>query len=136
MPNGSLLKQNCPKGVMKVVSSLDSLASGICRNPLFASSLLNMVAPDNCSSVVSTCGIGFTSRRTLSLRGFKSTQIRTAPKSLGTTTIAAHQGVGSSTGDMTPKLCIRYNSVCTFALIGRGMFLGVLNANGCGFGFS
>ena len=45
MPNGSLLKQNRPYGVIKVVNSLDSVASGICQNPLLASSLLNVVTP-------------------------------------------------------------------------------------------
>ena len=46
----------------------------------------------------------------LSLRGFRSTQIHTASVSLGMITIAAHQGVDSSTGEMTPKLCICCNS--------------------------
>ena len=35
MPNGILLKQNRPKGVMKVVSRLELSAKGICQNPLF-----------------------------------------------------------------------------------------------------
>ena len=63
-------------------------------------------------------------------------QIRTAPKSLGTTTIATHQGVGSSTGEMTFKVCIHCNSVYTFVCNGRGIFLGELNVNGWGFGFN
>ena len=117
IPNGSLLKQKHPKGVIKVVSSLDSSASGICQNPLLASSLLNTVAPDSCAKVVSTFGIGCTSHKTLSFRGFKSTQIRTIPESLGTITIAAHHGVGSSTGEMTPKFSIRCSSACTLALL-------------------
>ena len=50
--------------------------------------------------------------------------MRTAPPSLGTTTIAAHQGVGAPTGDITHRLCMRCNSACTFALSGSGMFLG------------
>ena len=48
---------------------------------------IKIVAPDNCANAVSTLGIGCTSCKTLSLRGFRSVQIRTAPVSLGTTTI-------------------------------------------------
>ena len=80
MANSSLLKQNCPKGVMNVVSSLDSLAWGICQNPLFASSLLKSFASNSSTRVVSTLGIGWTSRKTFSLSGLKSTQIQTAPR--------------------------------------------------------
>lgn len=74
-----LVKQNRPNGVMNVVNSLDSLARGICQNPLFASNLLNIFAPDSCARVVSTFGMGWTSRSTLSLSGLRSTQMRTAP---------------------------------------------------------
>ena len=130
MPNGSLLKQNRPYGVINVVNNLDSGANGICQNPLLASNLLNIVAPVNCAQVVSTFGIGSFSCRTFSLRGFMSTQILTAPEAFGTTTMAAHQGVGYLTRDITPKFSIRTNSSCTFGLKGRGMFLGVLRANG------
>ena len=37
MPNGNLLKQNLPNGVMKVVRRADSFARGICQNPELAS---------------------------------------------------------------------------------------------------
>ena len=125
-----------------MVSSLDSLASGICQNPLLASSLLNLVAPVSCARVVSTFGIGCTSHRTFSFKGFMSTQIQTAPEAFGTTTIAAHQGVGSLTRDITPKpsmrcnASMRCNSACTFGLSARGIFLGVLKAKGCELGFN
>ena len=119
-----------------MVSSLDSLASGICQNPLLASSLLNLVAPVSCARVVSTFGIGCTSRRTFSFKGFMSTQIRTAPEAFDTTTIAAHQGVGSLTRDITPKPSMCCNSACTFGLSARGIFLGVLKAKGCELGFN
>ena len=111
---------------MKVVSGLESSASRIYQNLLFISSLLNIVAPDNCASVVSTLGIGCTSRKTLLLRGFRSMQIHTVAVSLGMITITTHQGVGSSTSKMTKIHC---NSVYTFVLNGRGIFLGVFNAN-------
>ena len=103
MPNGNLLKQNQPHGVINVVKSLDSLAKGICQKPLLASSLLNIVAPVIWPNVVSTFGIGCVSRKTFSLSGFISTQILTDPEALGTTTIAAHQAVGSLTRDITPN---------------------------------
>ena len=65
-----------------------------------------------------------------------STQILTAPEALGTTTIAAHQGVGSVTRDITPKLSMRCNSICTFGLKARGMFLSALKEKGVELGFS
>ena len=136
IPNGNLLKQNLPKGLMKVVSNLDSLARGICQNPLLASSLLNTVAPDNRASIVSTLGMRCTSLNTFSFSGLRLTQIRTAPESLGTTTIAAHQRVGSSTGEITPKLCMRSKSRCTFDFSGRGILRDAFRANGWLFGFS
>ena len=120
--NSSLLKQNLPKGVIKVVNNLDSLASGICQNSLLASNLLNIAAPDNCASVVSTLGIRFTSLNTFSFSGVRSIQIRTAPESLRTITIATHQWVGCSTGENTPRLCMHCNSHCTLDHSGRGIF--------------
>ena len=121
--NGSLLKQNLSKGVMKVVNNLDSSANRICQNPLLASSLLKKFAPDNCASVVSNLGMGCTSLNTFSFSGLRSTQIRTAPESLATTIIAAHQGVGCLTGEITPRLYIRCNSHLTFGRSGRGYFV-------------
>ena len=95
---------------MNVVNNLDLLASGICQNPLFASNLLKMVALVNWASVSSTLGSGWNSRSTPSFKGFKSTHICTSPEGLGTTTIPAHHGDGSSTGAMTPSDCIRRSS--------------------------
>ena len=110
MPKGSLLKWYLPTGVMKVVSGRDSGDNGICQNPLLASSLVKMVAPVSCASASSTLGIGCTSHNTLSLSGFKSTQILTAPVFFGTTTMPAHQGVGSFTFEITPRASIRVSS--------------------------
>ena len=66
MPKGTLLKQNRPMGVIKVVSRRDSFVRGICQNPELASSLVNTLAPDSWANVSSTLGRGWTSRRTLS----------------------------------------------------------------------
>ena len=52
MPNGSLLKQYRPKGVIKVVKCLDVVAKGICQKPLLVSGLLNTAAPVNWASVL------------------------------------------------------------------------------------
>ena len=79
---------------MKVVSGQDSGDSGICQNPLLASSLLKMVAPASCASASSTLGIGCTSHNTLSLSGFKSTQILTAPVFFGHNHHASTPGSG------------------------------------------
>ena len=40
IPKGTLSQQYLPNGVMKVVSNFESLLSGICQNPLLASSLV------------------------------------------------------------------------------------------------
>ena len=130
MPNGNLLKQNRPYGVINVVKSLDSVAKGICQKSLLASSLLNIVAPVSWAKVVSTFGIGCVSRKMFLLSGFISTQILTAPEALGTTTIAQHQMAGSLTRDITRKASMYCNSVCTFGLRAKGIFFGVLNAYG------
>ena len=74
---------------MKVVRWRDESASGICQNPLLASSLLNMWASDSCPRMLSTVGRGWTSRSTLVLSGFRSTQMRTDPSGLGTATMPA-----------------------------------------------
>ena len=68
----SLLKQYWLWGVIKVVSSLDLCASGICQKQLLASSLLNTLAPVNWASVSSTLGRGWSSLNTLSLLDFRS----------------------------------------------------------------
>ena len=64
------------------------------------------------------------------LRGFRSTQIRTVPSFLGTTTIPAHQGAGTSTLEMTPKDSMHDSSSFTFLRSGSGMFLGVCRVKG------
>ena len=58
MLNGCLLKQYRPNGVMNVVRSRDSSLSGICQNPLLASSLENTCAPESEAKVTSTFGRG------------------------------------------------------------------------------
>ena len=66
MPKGNRLKQNLPKGVMKVVSKADSSANGTFQKPEFASSFKNIPASDNCPRVYATEGISCHSWRTLS----------------------------------------------------------------------
>ena len=77
MPKGIRLKQNLPKGVIKVVSNADSSANGTCQNPVFASNFENILVSDNCPRLYSTEGISCRSRRTLSFNFVKSTQILT-----------------------------------------------------------
>ena len=86
---------------MKVVSKADSAANGTCQKPEFATSFENILASDNCPRVYSTEGISCCSRRTLSFSFVKSTQILTS-SFFGTTTMGAHQSVGSSTLTITP----------------------------------
>ena len=55
---------------------------------------------------------------------------------LGTTTIPAHQGVGSSTFDITPIASIPSSSCLTFGCRGKAMFRGVESASGLASGVS
>ena len=72
MPKGNHLKQNLPKGVMKVVSKEDSSGNGTCQKPEFASNFKNILASDNCPRVCSKEGISCRSHRTLSFNFVKS----------------------------------------------------------------
>ena len=58
MPNGSLLKQYLPLGVMNVVIRHEADECGICQNPLLASNLLKKRAPVILASVSYTLGSG------------------------------------------------------------------------------
>ena len=119
-----------------MVKSLYSFASCTCQKPLFVSSLLNTLTPLNWASVTSTFGMGCTSLMTFSFSSFKSTHIWTHPVGLGTTTIAAHHGVGSFTRDITPMLSIHCNSCFTFSRRGTSTFLRVKREKGCASGLS
>ena len=57
IPNGKRLKLNLTNAAMNVVNSVDSLASGICQNPEFASSLVKTRACAYCASVCCTVGL-------------------------------------------------------------------------------
>lgn len=136
IPNGRRLKQYLPKGVIKVVSNADSSDSLICQNPELASSLENTFAPPSCANVCSTEGRMCRSLLTLSLSLVRSTQIRTLSAVFGTTTIPAHQSVGSSTFEMTPNSSIRCNSDLTLGSSGIATLLGVESAKGFASSFS
>ena len=116
--------------MIKVVSGRDDSESGICQNPLLASSLEKTFAPASWASVSSTFGIGWTSRSTFSLRGLRSTQMWTLQFFLGTTTIPAHRWVGLSTFEIIPKDSIRWSSSSTCGRRGSGTWRGVKSAWG------
>ena len=128
MPNGSRLKQNLPNGVMKVVSMADSLASGICQNPELASIFENTLALANCARACSTAGSGCRSRRTHLFNHVRSTQIRTLPSALGTTTMPAHHSVGSRTRLTTRISSMRSSSALTLGSNGIAIRRGVDSA--------
>ena len=122
--------------MLNVVSRRDSALSGICQNPELASNFVKTVAPSNCAKVSSTVGSWWSSRRMNWLRGLKSTQIRTDPSGLGTTTMAWHQSVGPSTGWMTPSCSILVSSCSTLDLRGSGTLRGVYRHDGLASGVS
>ena len=110
MPNGKQLKQCLPMGIINVVSNADRGKSFICQKPELASSLENILASLSLAKVCSTerriCRLWHTL-----LFGFvKSTQLRTLLLLFGTTTIPAHQSVGTLTLWMTPNASMHFNS--------------------------
>lgn len=80
-------------------SSLDSDDSGICQKPLYA---LKTLAPAIALAVLNCWNYLWT----LSFRGLRFTHTRT----LGTTTMPAHQGVGFLTLDITLTYSMRWSS--------------------------
>ncbi|MEQ2190816.1 hypothetical protein XENOCAPTIV_011127, partial [Xenoophorus captivus] len=100
-------------------------------NPALASNLENTFAPASCPSVCSTDGSGCFSLMMYLFSSVRSMHILTLPELLGTTTIGAHQSVGSSTLVMTPSCCIRLSYSLTLGRRGRNICLGVERENGC-----
>ena len=87
---------------MNVASSRDSSSSGICQNPLVASSFEKILLWPNLARLSSTEDIGCISRWTHLFSCVKSLQMRYEPFSFSTVTIAEHHAVGSVTGEITP----------------------------------
>lgn len=108
IPNGSLRKQIRPTGVMKFVSFLLSMSSGICQNPLEASTVEKTVAPVSCGAMSSSVGKINLSRFTALLSFVKSTHILGFLLFLITGTIGAHQSV-----PMSPKTSSYDSSLST-----------------------
>ena len=57
------------------------------------------------------------------IEGFEVHTDANSPFFLGTTTIPAHQGVGSSTFEMTPSASMQLSSFCTLGRSGNGTCL-------------
>ena len=70
------------------------------------------------------------------VRGLRSTQILMFPDFLGTTTIPAHHGVGTSTLEITPMASILASCLVTLGLRGRAMLQGVESAYAIASGFN
>ena len=62
--------------------------------------------------------------------------MRILPLGLGTTTMPAHQSVGMSTLEMTPRFSMHYNSAFTLLVRGSATLRGVVNAKGVESGFN
>ena len=100
---------------MKVVSNFDLLDNFLCQKAGFASSFVKTLELPPLPRVYSTDGKGWTSLLILEFNFVKSTQILTSPEALGTTTMGAHQSVGSSIFLMTPFLT--FSLFLTWSLI-------------------
>ena len=66
----------------------------------------------------------------LSLSLVKSIHVRILLSGLGTTTMPAHQSLGMSTLEMTPKFSMRSNSAFTLLIRGSATLRGVVSAKG------
>ena len=99
---------------MKVVRTADALSNSICRKPELASIFENMVAFSNDANDCSTEDSKCLSLHTALFNFVSSTHILTLPSPFGTTTIPAHQDVGSSILELTPSCSIHFNSTLTF----------------------
>ena len=120
---------------MNVVRRRESFSSGICQNPLLASSLLNTVAPASWASLINFRNwVSFT-ENTLVQR-LEVDTYPDLPRFFGTTTIPAHQGVGSSTFKITPSVSMWSSFSWTFARRGIGMFRAVWIVCGTASSFS
>ena len=82
-------------------------------------------APFIWASISCTVGKGRTSLSILWFSGLRSTQIRTFPDFLLTTTILAHHEVGLVTFEIMPDFSIVSKSSTAFGRRGRGTCLGV-----------
>ncbi len=130
MPMGRMLKQNWPNGVINVVSSLHSFASGSCQKPDHASSLVKIVTPFNWANDCSTEDKIWRSLHTASFNLAKSTHIQIFPFYFTTGTIPAHHSIGCSILDITPILSIRSNSSLILFSKGISTLRGIVSAYG------
>ena len=125
-----LIKAIATEGSNEGGEESGSLGKWDLPEPLFASNLLKILAPASCARVSSTLGNGCTSLSTLSFSSFRLTQMRMAPSFLGTKTIPAHHGVGSSTLEITSIDSIRLSSSLTFWHSDSGTCRGVKSEYG------
>ena len=79
IPKGSLLKQNLPNGIIKVVSNRPSLSNGSWWNPLAAFNFENVFESFNLGDISSKLGSMKCSLCTAELNFFKPTHILTSP---------------------------------------------------------
>ena len=121
---------NLPKGVTKVVRSLDSLERGVCQNPLLTSSLEKIFEFTSAAELSSAEDTGYTSRWTALFRCVGSMSVMTATFGFGTTMIPEHQEAGPVTGEITPCSSILSVSCFTFGRRGCATFLGVYRQKG------
>ena len=126
IPNGSLLKQNLPNGVINVVNLALSGRRGICQNPLDVSSLEKHWAPASLGAITSKVGSTNIERFAAQFSLLKSTQILSFPYLLYSGTMGAHHSVGSVTLLMIPAFSIHLSSSLTLGIKGKAILLVVL----------
>ncbi len=134
IPNGSLLKEYRPNGVIKVVNWWDSLAKRTCQNPELASNFVKIFVLPNWHSVWSTEGKINFFRLTALFNFVRSTHILTVLSVLSTGTIQEHQSLGRSTFWMMSSFSILDNSSLTLSVKGTGIHLATFTEYGVALG--
>ena len=122
--------------MLKDVSSFESSSKGICQKPLLASNFVDTLVSPCMAKLSLTEPMGRTSSLPALFSSVKSTQIRTFPLALGTSTLPDHNYVGTVTGEMTPCCNIESISYFTLGTNGCGILLGVLKHTGSTSGLS
>ena len=115
-PNGNLFHLYLPKGVEKVVSSLDSSSSTQCQYPAVRSTVKNTLEHDSSGSKSSRIGSWYVSLLRALFRWRESMHTLWWPDLLVVTTTLLTQLVGSSTLDRTRRFSNQFNSPLNLSL--------------------
>ena len=119
-----------------MLAALNLHPKKICQKLLLAYNFMDTLLSPSIAKLSLTEPMGRTSSLTVLFSSVKSTQIRTCPLALGTSTLPEHNYVRTVTGEMTP--CCNIESISYFPLGSNecGILLGVFKHTGSTSGLS